>query len=357
MAASSNPTATPESPAAPGGAPAAAAPPAPAGLTGVEKAAMLLLALGPEPAGAVLRYLDTDLQVRLGQAMAAMPTVPRPVAIDLLVELQAQVQGGPPVYADPTQIRDLFATALGSEQASHLIEHFLPNVGVASIRQLRWIAPEDAAELIRNEHPQIIATIFAHLDPAQAARIVHHLPGTLRGDVILRLATLDRVRPAALQELDTALARLLADSRAAPKLTGPGGIRAAADIVSLVDYQDEAEILARVRAYDPAIADRLVLLFDHLARIDDRGLQLLIRQVDADTLIIALKAATADVQLRFFSNMSADAADILKEEIELRGAVRLTDVETAQRKIVAIARKLAEDGRLTLPSAGAGEYV
>lgn len=348
---------TPPPPTAPGGPGTPPSPGASAPLSGVDKAAIVLLALGPEPAGAVLRCLDTADQVRLGQAMAAMTHVPRPVARDLLLELQTQAQGGPPVYADPSQIRDTFASALGSEQASHVIENFLPNVGAASIRQLRWVAPEDAAELIHNEHPQIIATIFAHLDADQAARILHYLPPPLRGEVILRLATLDRVRPAALQELDDALARILASSRAGPKVGGPSGLRAAADIVSLVDHQDEAAILAQVRAVDPAIADRLVLLFDHLARIDDRGLQLLIRQVDSEALVIALKATTPAVQERFFANMSADAAEMLKEELELRGAVRLVEVETAQRKVVALARKLAEEGRLTLPSANGSEYA
>lgn len=356
MTATANPPPVPGAPATPAPGAPTPAPAVPPDLTGLEKAAIVLLALGPEPAGAVLRYLDTAMQVQLGQAMAALTAVPRSLTLDLLQELQAQAQGTAGVYADPAQIRDTFTNALGSEQASHLIEHFLPGVGAANIRQLRWVAPEDAAELIRHEHPQIIATIFAHLEASQAARILHYLPTTQRGEVILRLATLDRVRPAALQELDAALAQLLAGSRAAPKLTGPVGIRAAADIVSQVDYQDEAEILAQVRAYDPAIADRLVLLFDHLAKIDDRSLQLLIRQVDTDTLVLALKAAPSGVQDRFFANMSADAAEMLREELELRGAVRLTDVETAQRKIVAIARKMAEDGRLSLPSAG-GEYV
>ncbi|NCA71806.1 MAG: flagellar motor switch protein FliG [Sphingobacteriia bacterium] len=326
-------------------------------LSGIEKAALLLLTIGPDDAAGVLRHLDTADVIRLGRTMASMPTCPRALAAELLAELHAHLEHGPSIYADAAQIREMFAKALGKERASHLIEHFMPSGGAASIRNLKWIDALDATELIKNEHPQIIATILAHLEPEHAAKILHHLPTRLRGDVILRVATLDGVRPAALKELDEALTRILEGSMASTKTSGRGGIPTAAEILKYVDAEEEEDILARVREYDPALANRLVLLFDHLAEVDDRGMQILVRAIDSERLIIALKGAAPPLRERFFVNMSSDAAEILREELDLRGPVRLSEVEAAQREILGIARRLADENRILLPSTSGEGYV
>ena len=212
--------------------------------------------------------------------------------------------------------------------------------------------------MIRNEHPQIIATILVHLEFDQAGEILKNFTERLRNDVLLRIATLDGVQPVALHELNEALKRVLASASGNVKKAAMGGVRHAAEILNFVGQQVETAIVDNVREYDPELAQNILdemFVFENLLDIDDRGIQLLLREVQSDSLIIALKGAAQELRDKIFRNMSQRAAEMLKEDLESKGPVRLSEVEAEQKEILKVARRLADEGQLQLGGGGEGD--
>ena len=326
---------------------------------GITKSAMLLLTLGEDEAAEVLKHLGPREVQKLGAAMAALKSVPRSQVEAVVDEFYEETQRGAPVTADEEYIRGMLTKALGDDRAANLISRILQGGDTAGIESLKWMDATTVADLIKNEHPQIIATILVHLEFDQAGDILKHFTERLRNDVLLRVATLDGVQPAALQELNDALTRILSGT-ANIKKAAMGGVRTAAEILNFVGTAHETAILDNVREYDPDLAQKIIdemFVFDNLIDVDDRGIQLLLREIQSESLILALKGANEDMREKVFKNMSQRAAEMLREDLESKGPVRLSEVEREQKEILKIARRLADEGQIQLGGKGEDEYV
>lgn len=324
----------------------------------LEKAATLLVTLGPVEAAAVLKHLGPREVQSLGMVMASLAPKPREEVEALLDEAIAHFQKGAPIEPDPEQIRQMLTQALGDDKASHILSKILQGSDTGAIESLKWLDPGTAADLIKNEHPQIIATILVHLDYDFAGEILKRFPERLRNDVILRIATLEGVQPQALKELNEALSELLANASSGTKGKAAGGVRHVAEILNFVGAQIETEVLDAVREYDPDLAQRIMdemFVFDNLLDMDDRSIQTLLREVANDQLVLALKGASPELREKIFKNMSQRAAEMLREDLESRGPVRVSEVEAAQKEILKVVRRLAEEGQVMLPSKGGEE--
>jgi len=255
-------------------------------------------------------------------------------------------------------LRNVLVSALGEDKAGSVIDRI--NIGRSSkgLDALKWMDPRAVSELIRHEHPQIIAIVLAYLDPDQAAEILQQLPGGIRAEVVMRIACLDGVQPSALSELDDVMEKQFA-GKGAGKTSVLGGAKAAANIVNFLDPSQEGPLMEAINTADQALGARiqdLVFVFDNLMDIDDRSMQELLRQVPSDKLLLALKGTGDDLKQKIFKNMSQRAAEMLRDDLEARGPVRLSEVEAAQKEILATARKLAEAGTIALAGKGE-EYV
>lgn len=322
---------------------------------GIDKSAILLLTLGEDEAAEVLRSLSPKEVQKIGHAMAALKAVPRERVEEVIEEFIAHSYKGAPVSVDEAAIKAMLTKALGDDKAAGLIARILQGGDTAGIESLKWMDAPTAADLIKNEHPQIIATILVHLEFDQAGEILKHFSERLRNDVLLRIATLDGVQPTALRELNEALTRLMAGASANVKKAAMGGIRHAAEILNYVGQAAETGIMDNVREYDPDLAQKILdemFVFENLLDVDDRGIQLLLREVQSDSLIVALKGSSPELREKVFKNMSQRAAEMLREDLESKGPVRLSEVEAEQKEILKVARRLAEEGQIQLGGGG-----
>jgi flagellar motor switch protein FliG len=327
---------------------------------GIEKSAILLLTLGQNEAAEVLKSLGPAEVQKIGHAMAALKQVPRSRMESVLDEFNAQVDHDTPVVIDNETIKAMLNKALGDDRAASIISRIMSGNDMAGIEGLKWMDANSVADLIRNEHPQIIATILVHLDYDHAGEILKGFSDRLRNDVLLRIATLDGVQPIALRELNDAMTRILAGAAANTKKAAMGGIRHAAEILNFVGQTVETTIVDNVREYDPELAQKILdemFGFENLLDIDDRGIQLLLREVQSDALIIALKGASPGLREKIFKNMSQRAAEMLREDLDSKGPVRLSEVEAQQKEILKIARRLSEEGQLQLGGGGGDDFV
>lgn len=326
----------------------------------VEKGAILLLSLGSDDAAEILKNLGPKEVQKLGHAMAALKQVPRERIEEVIDEFREHSAKGAPVSVDDEAIKAMLTKALGDDRAANLIGRIMQGGDTAGIEGLKWMDAPTVADLIRNEHPQIIATILVHLEFDHAGEILKHFTDRLRNDVLLRIATLDGVQPTALRELNEAMARILAGASANVKKSAMGGIRHAAEILNFVGQAAETTIMDNVREYDPELAQKILdemFVFENLLDVDDRGIQLLLREVQSDSLILALKGASQELRDKVFKNMSQRAAEMLKEDLESKGPVRLSEVEAEQKEILKIARRLADEGQIQLGGGGEGDAM
>ncbi|MBQ7626035.1 MAG: flagellar motor switch protein FliG [Rhodocyclaceae bacterium] len=320
----------------------------------LEKSALLLLTLGSEVASEVLKIMGPREVQKVGVAMASLPPQPRARVEELLDEVDERLGEGAPIEADHDQIRDMLTKALGDERAGHILSRIMQGSDTAGIESLKWVDAATAADLIRNEHPQIIATILVHLEYDQAGEILKLFSDRLRNDVLLRIATLEGVQPQALKELNDSLTILLSGATTTKK-TSMGGVRHAAEILNFVGSAAETSVLDNVREHDPELAQKIVdemFVFDNLLDVDNRGIQTLLREVSSDSLVIALKGATPELREKIFQNMSSRAAEMLREDLETKGPVRLSEVEAEQKEILKTVRRLAEEGQIALAGRG-----
>ncbi len=327
--------------------------------TGTERAAILLLTLGEQEAAQVLRHMGAKEVQRVGVAMAHLAQVTREEVRGILTDFSTGVETQTSVGVGVEEfLRKVLVDALGEEKASSVIERININRSSKGLEALKWMDSRAVAELIRLEHPQIVAIVLAYLEPDQSAEILQQLPGGLRAEIVMRIATLDGVQPTALSELDDVMAKQFA-GKSAGKTSVLGGAKAAANIVNFLDPSQESALMEQITAADQTLAARiqdLIFVFDNLIDLDDRGMQELLRQVPSDKLLIALKGTDETLKQKIFKNMSQRAAEMLRDDLEARGPVRLSEVEAAQKEILATARKLAEAGTIALGGKGE-EYV
>lgn len=324
-------------------------------IPGPERAAILLLSLGEGEAAEVLKHMAPKDVQKVGQAMASMSNVSRDRAIhvmDAFVQtLNSQTSLG--VGADD-YVRRVMVGALGEDKAAGLIDRILLGRNSKGLEALKWMETRAVADLVRNEHPQIVAIVLAYLDSDQAAEVLVLLPDRMRADVLMRIARLDGIQPAALRELDEIMEKQFSGGNNL-KSSSVGGVKKAANILNLMDSSTEQAISTRIGETDSDLGNRiqeLMFVFDDLASVDDRGIQTLLREISTETLGLALKGADAKIKEKITKNMSARAAEMLLEDMEAKGPARVADVEGAQKEILGAARRLAEAGTIVLGGKG-----
>jgi len=326
----------------------------------VEKSAILLVNLGEDFAAEALKLLEPREVQKLGHAMAALKSVPRPKVEAVLDEFIKATEARASVHVDTDNyIRSVLTKALGDDKASNLISRILHGGDTNGIEGLKWMDASTVADLIKNEHPQIIATILVHLEHDHSSEILAHFPERLRNDVVLRIATLEGIQPNALQELNEVMLQLLAGS-ASVKKTAMGGVRTVAEILNFIGTAEEASVIEAIKEYDPDLAQKILdemFVFENLLDIDDRSVQMLLREIQSDSLVIALKGASEPLRDKIFKNMSQRAAEMLREDLESRGPVRLSEVESEQKEILKVVRRLADEGQIVLGGAGGEQMI
>ena len=325
------------------------------GATGPERAAILLMSLGEAEAAQVLKHLGAKDVQKVGQAMASLTNVSREHAASVVTrfvdEIENQTSIG--VGADD-YVRRVLVGALGEDKASGLIDRILLGRNSKGLEALKWMETRAVADLVRNEHPQIVSIVLAYLDPDQAADILVQLPERMRGDVLMRIARLDGIQPAALRELDEIMEKQFSGGGNL-KTSSVGGVKVAANILNLMDSSNEGKIIASISETDADLGTSiqdLMFVFDDLAEVDDRGIQALLREANPELLGVALKGAEPRLRDKFMKNMSKRAAEMMVEDMEAKGPVRLADVEAAQKEILTVARRLAEAGTIMLGGKG-----
>ena len=327
--------------------------------SGTERAAILLLTLGEQEAAQVLKHMGAKEVQRIGAAMAKLKTVSKEEVHGVITDFAASVESQTSVGVGAEDfLRKVLVDALGQEKASSIIDRISIGRSTKGLEALKWMDARAVAELIRLEHPQIIAIVLAYLEPDQSAEILSNLPANMRSDIMVRIATLDGVQPSALSELDDIMEKTFA-GKGTTRTSALGGAKAAANIINNLEPSQEGVIMEQIVQADEALGSRiqdLIFVFDNLLDIDDRSMQELLRQVASDKLLLAMKGCEDAMKEKIFKNMSQRAAEMLKDDLESKGPVRISEVEGAQKEILQTARKLAEAGTIALASKG-DEYV
>ena len=327
---------------------------------GVEDAAILLMSLGEEEAAAVFKHMAPKEVQKLGEAMARLKIVPRRRMAEVMARFSAIVVEQSTLVNDTDDyIKSVLRKALGDDKANLLIDRILQGNDVTGIEGLKWMDPATVAELLRNEHPQIVAAILVHLDSEQASAILKCFTERQRNEVMIRVATLDGIQPMALKDLNEVMGNLLAGSERVRKST-LGGVKSAAEIINLLGKAHETALLDFVRESDAELAQKLMdnmFGFDDLINLDDKGVQAVLKEVQTESLVLALKGATPEMCEKVFRNMSSRAAETLREDLDSRGPVRVSDVEAEQKEMLKIVRRLVDEGTIMLATGGADEFL
>jgi flagellar motor switch protein FliG len=318
------------------------------------------MSLGEQGAAEVLKHMGPREVHEIGSAMASLSNVPNEKVHSVLGQFAETMQAQSAVGVDSIgYVRKVLIGALGEDKARGLLDRILEGKSSKGLDSLKWLDPRSVAEVIQNEHPQIIAIVLSSLDSDHAAEILMNIPESSRSDVLMRIATLDSVSPAALDELNGVLEKQLTGNTNAQS-TGVGGIATAASILNLVDSDAEAAITASITEKDAELAQEIsdkMFVFENLLSVDNRGIQSILREIQSDTLIVALKGADDAMKDKIFSNMSSRAAEMMREDLDAKGPVRLKDVEEAQKAILETATRMAESGEISLGGKGDDEYV
>lgn len=327
---------------------------------GVEKSAIFLMTLGENEAAQVLKHLDPKEVHKISTAMISLSNVTRDRISQVFHDFLIVASEKTSIGMDANDyIRGMLTKALGDDKASSLLGRIMPDTSTAGIESLKWMDPGSVAEMIGNEHPQIIATILVHLEPDHAAEILKMFTERTRNDTLLRISTLDSVQPIALHALDEVLGKLV-EGGISTKKSLHGGVVAAAEILNFMGQTLETEMMENVRTFDADLAQKIedkMFVFESVLGIDDRGIQMIIREVESESLIIALKGTSEELREKIFKNMSQRAAEIMREDLEAKGPVKLTDVEANQREILKIVRRLSEEGQITIMGGSEEAYV
>ncbi|HET7313675.1 flagellar motor switch protein FliG [Salinisphaera sp.] len=326
--------------------------------TGLDRSAILMMALDGDTAAEVFKHLSGRDAQQLGMRMAGLRNVSSEQIEEVLREFNDELdQYGAININSSDHIRSVLVKAMGEERAASLLEDIFENNEGSGIDALNMMDANVVAEMIRDEHPQIIATIIVHLERGQAADVLLCFDERLRNDVILRVATFSGVQPAALAELTEVLGSLLDGPNL--KRSKMGGVNTAAEILNLLNTAQEEAALASVREHDESLAQRIIdemFVFEDLEKADNRTMQRILVELDNDMLAVALKGTSETLFARFTSNMATRAADLLREDMEMRGPVRLSQVENERKRILDAVRRLADSGEITL-SGDDDEYV
>jgi len=325
--------------------------------SGVHRSAVLLFSLGQTDAVEVFKYLGPKEVQKISLAMAAINNLSHEEIDGVIKDFHEECAARASIGASDEYLRNVLMEALGPDKAANLLDKIMQGNDHSGIESLKWMDPSSASDLIRNEHPQIIATILVHLDPDLSSSILAFFPERLRNEVLIRTATLEGVQPQALRELNDVLTQLLVGSDRIKK-SAAGGVGMTAEILNFMGNTVEASALNYIREYDPELAQRIqdkMFVFENLLEIDDRSIQTILREVQTDSLVVALKGTSQELKEKIFRNMSQRAAEMLRDDLEAKGPVKLSEVEAEQKEILKVVRKLADDGQIVLGSKGGDE--
>jgi flagellar motor switch protein FliG len=328
-------------------------------LSDVEKSAVVMLSIGEEAAAQVMKHM-TQLEINLlSVAMARISGVSKSAVTAVFEEfVDTMLQETSIGIGSEAYVRGVLERALGAEDAERLRGRLTQGEYFAGIEAVQLQDPRVLAEMLKIEHPQIVAMIFAYMDPDQADAMIQHLPPELVEQVIPRLATLDSIPPAAIRELNDSIEDLLAGDEQQARVP-IGGVNMAAKILNRLDTENVEGILKQIREIDAELAQQIennMFVFEDLMRVDDRNFQILLRSIDQKLLASALKGADPKLLDKVMSNLSQRSSEMLKEEISARGPMRVSEIDTAKREIIAIAQRLEEEGTIVLPT-DAGDLV
>jgi flagellar motor switch protein FliG len=327
---------------------------------GLTDAAILLMSLGEDDASQILRHLSPKEVQKIGETIAATRAVSRERLDEVIMRFAGATTGQSLFRADTGDyVRGVLQRALGQDKAGMLINRILEQDALPGIENLKWMDPVAVAEMLRGEHPQIVAAIVVHLDADQGADIVRLLPEDQRNEVMFRVATLESIQPAALEDLNDVLGRLIA-SGGQVRQAQLGGTKSAADMINLLGAGIDTAALDAIRMQNEELAQQimdLMFVFDDLMKLDDKSIQLVLKEVASETLIVSLKGASPQLREKFLGNMSSRAAEALREDLESRGPMRLTEVEAQQKEILKTLRRLADEGQVVLGGGGGGSVV
>lgn len=324
--------------------------------SGTERAAILLLSLGEAEATEVMKHMGAKDVQRIGAAMTQLQNISRAEVTDVLSEFTTKLESQTSLGVGVDDyLRKVLIGALGEDKAGGVIDRILFGRSSKGLEALKWMDSRAVAELIRHEHPQIISIVLAYLDADQSAEILAQFPDWLRADIVMRIATLDGIQPSALHELDEVMEKQFAGKTGALKTSVIGGIKTAAQIMNFMDSSQEIALIDSIRKVDDSLGGKiqdLMFVFGDLVDVDDRGMQEVLRAVPGEKLLIAMKGADEELKAKIFKNMSQRAAEMLKDDLESRGPVRLSEVESAQKEILAMVRKMSEAGTIQLGGKG-----
>ena len=330
-------------------------------LSGVQRAAILLMSLGEDRASEVLKHMGPKEVQKVGTAMSELSAVSKQQVNDVLTDFVSIAEDQTAMgIGNDDYIRNVLVNALGSDKATGVIDRILLGKNSKGLEQLKWMDARQVAELIRLEHPQIIAIILSYLDSDQSAEVLSEMPQNVRMDIVMRIAALDGIQPNAIVELNDILEQqFIGDGTSSIKSSSVGGIKSAANILNLMDTSVENEIMDKMKEVNEELSQQIMdnmFVFANINDIDDKGIQLLLREISTDILVLALKGADTALKEKIFKNMSKRAGEMLRDDLESKGPVRLSEVEEAQKEIIAVARRLTDSGEISL-GGGADEFV
>jgi len=328
-------------------------------ISGPRKTAVLLLALGDKYATDVLKRLDRREIAKVSKAMVEMDSAPKEMIEEVLKEFnQVLTLGESMLMGSPDRVRKMLQ-GLDSETAKYVLDLLDMDSGPVPFKALENVSPKILAQILRNEHPQTLALILGHLDPEQAAGLLQNLPSGVRPEVLIRLAKLEAVPEDMLMEVDKVLERqlLAMGGREGRKV---GGVPLVAEILNAVDRSTEEKVLSDIGEESAQLAEeirQLMFVFEDIKQLDDRSIRELLKEISNDELILALKGASEDLKDKFFSNLSERAATMIREDLEIMGPVKLSNVEAAQMNIVKVVRRLEAEDRIIVAGKGGGDVL
>ena len=329
-------------------------------LEGVEKAAILLLSLSEEDAAQILKHLEPKQVQKLGSEMAKVDDMTQTKITAVHKHFIEEIQNYSTIgFQSQDFVKRALTAALGEDKAANLIDQILMGSGAKGLDSLKWMDSKQVASIIRNEHPQIQTIVLSYLEPEQSTEILAQFPEKVRLDLLMRIANLEEVQPAALQELNEIMEKQFA-GQAGTQAAKMGGLKSAANIMNYLDTAIEGQLMDAIREQDEEMSQQiqdLMFVFDNLIDVDDKGIQAILREVQQDALLKSIKGADEELKNKIMKNMSKRAAEMLNDDLEALGPVRISEVETAQKEILSVARRLSDSGEIMLGGGGGEEFL
>jgi len=328
-------------------------------MNGTERAALLLMTLGEKEAAEVLKYMGTKEVQELGIAMASLKNVTRDQAGNVLDIFITDVEDQTALGVNTEgYVRKLLGNAFGDSKAEAFIERIMVGDDAKGLDALKWMSSQEVVSIVEDEHPQIMAIVIAYLEPGQAAEVIEKLPEEIRSDILMRVARLSDVQQSALAEIENLIASK-STNKTRTTTRKVGGDKVAAEIINALKPERGEKLLEQIKEKNEELSERIqemMFQFEILLKVDDRGIQALLREISNDMLVVALKGCDPQIGDKIMGNMSKRAATLLREDMEVKGPIKLSEVEIAQKEILDVARRLAEAGDIDLGQGGE-EYV